>query len=235
MWRGRTGVVLLLIAVPVVLVAAIVAVLMGLDAVHQDGRWSAVNRSCPTLDGGIAATLGMAPQPLADDGSRGAHDTAELRNCFYAGGRDSNDALQVTVSLHRGGVLETSHEAAVAAVDDNPPAGFRALGGKAPDHRFGDRGPGSGRLVLITVVDNAQVRVQLDDRALTGDPEALRAPLQKVADQAIGNLGDGERPHAGRRLDVHAGGVRPPAAGGEGLAGGDALVRYAVQQHRPGA
>jgi len=162
--------------------------------VHDDGRWTAVNKSCPTLDSGVATALGMAPAPLADDSSRGAHDTSELRNCFYSPGGDTNDALQVTVSLHQGGVLKNSHDAAVAAADDNPPSGFRPLGANSSGNRFGDRGAGSGRLVLISVVDNAQVRVQIYNRekladASDADSAALRAPMQTVADQAVKNLG----------------------------------------------
>ena len=194
MSRGRTGLVLFLFAIPVILIIAVVAVLVGLHSVHSDGRWTAVTKACPTLDGAAAGALGMAPAPLADDNSRGAHDTTELRNCFYRPGGDTNNALQVTVSLYQGGILHDSHAEAVAAAADNPPAGFRPLGATSDDHRFGDRGPGSGRLVLISIVDNAQVRVQLYNRdklanASDAETEALRAPMQSIADQAITNLG----------------------------------------------
>jgi len=187
----RTGSVLLFFALPVIVIFVAVAVLIGLDGARSDGRWSAVTKACPTLDTATAAALGMIPAPLPDDQSRGGHDHTDLRNCFYSPGGDTNDALQVTVSLHHGGLRHGSHAEAVAAADDNPPAGFRPLGPVSDEQRFGDRGPGSSRLVLISIVDNAQVRVQLYSRAKldSAEPETLRAPMLAVAGQAVDNLG----------------------------------------------
>jgi hypothetical protein len=193
--RRRTGLVLLILAIPAVVIVGVAATLISVRAAHSSARWNAVNKTCPTLDRATAAALGMAPAPLPDDNSRGAHDTSELRNCFYSPVDYTNNAMQITVSLYKGGILHSSHGEAVAALNDDPPAGFRSLGNQNGDaQRFGDRGAGSGRLVLINVIDNAQIRVQLYNReklanATDDTKEALRAPLQAVADQAVENLG----------------------------------------------
>ncbi|GAB1691426.1 hypothetical protein [Krasilnikovia sp. M28-CT-15] len=192
--RRGPGLALLVLAIPVIMFVAIAAVLIVLKVAHSPARWTAVNKTCPVLDASTAAALGMVATPLPDDNVRGARDTSELRNCFYSPGDGSHHDLQVSVSLYQGSILRSSHAEAVAALDEYPPSGFRPLGQQDDNHRFGDRGPGSSRLVLINLVDNAEVRVQLYNRDKLGTAtdaatENLRAPMQAVADQAIANLG----------------------------------------------
>jgi hypothetical protein len=192
--RRRTGLILALVAIPVVLLVAVVAVVIGLQAAHAKARWTAVNHTCPGLDANVAATLAMAVAPLPDDDARGALDDITVRHCYYSPGNDTNTSLQVIVRLYRGGVLHDAHNEALAAVRENPPPNFRPIGPQTgTGARFGDRGT-AATLTLTTVVGNAVITVQLYDRdklanAADAQALALRIPLQAAADQAIANMG----------------------------------------------
>jgi hypothetical protein len=184
--RRRLVRLLVVLASPVFILLGVAAVVFGLTTVHDDARWTAVPEDCPTLGGEAAVLLVDLVPPTGDVRAGGL----ESQDCHYPG---TLADLGVSVRLHRGGLLHGSHGTAIGAVGDNPPADFRPLGPPDGDGRqFGSSGPGADRLVLISVVDNAEVRVQYDHPGLAAavvDVALFRVPLQAVADRAIANLG----------------------------------------------
>jgi hypothetical protein len=181
--RHRLLWLVLTLASPVFLILAAAAVVFGLKAAHDDAHWTVASRSCPALAGETAAVLIVNAVAIPDGVEVGG---LEQQDCLYA---DGDVDLHVLVHLHRGDVLHSSHGSAVRAFDDNPPVGFRPIGPQGVDGRhFGNSGPGPDQLLLISVVDNAEVRVVYGHPDLV-DVAAVRAPLQAVAEQAIANLG----------------------------------------------
>lgn len=184
--RRRLVRLLIGLASPVILIVAVAGVVVWLKAHNETVRWSAVSQSCPKLTGEAAAVLLVDAEPMP--GGNGL-DPLTLHDCQYS---DEGD-LMVSVILHKGSAMRSSHGAAVRAFKDNPPVTFRPIGSQDGDGwHFGDAGAQSDQLILISVVDNAEVRVLFHHQGLLAeatDVTRFRAPLQAVADQAITNLG----------------------------------------------